>query len=244
MSATCLHAQSGAFVVACGAFASLLAACGRPTHALTMTVDTSQVQDGSCAGVAGFVVTVQPQGKQSDVLRIPNRSPTHPNEGCHLSSPVTADDIDVDVQIIVSVEGFDSLKTRRISGTLAVPSLESPGSQTLALKPDAAGGALPILEIDRSTALSAGTSVGEVTAFHVALKGNGGDVIPLVPVEADTTPFFAAGEPGAFAFPSTVTLSDGDTVDIELFFGAQSNSARYTVSQLSSSPPYWQASAR
>jgi len=222
---------------------ALIAAAGCGPRSLSVTLALDPPADNSCIGVAGFVVTIKPLGRDPVVQALPNPSPILSKGACRLPQQVSVPDIDVDLPIDVAVDGFDSLQQLRVAGSLRVPSLDSPGEAHLVL--GAAGDTTAgILVVDRSAALL-DLPLAQVTAIQISSKSpncsnQNADIIPRTSVQS--AEFFDASATGAFAAPTAAlaTLTDGTTVFVCLYFAAPTaQGATYRVSQATGG--YWQA---
>jgi hypothetical protein len=215
------------------------ARCGSSGPSVTLQVDPPS--DNSCIGVAGFVVTIKPAGRDAVVTSLPNPSPILSKATCRLPQPVSVENIDVGLPIDVTVVGYDSLQQLRITGSVKIPSLDSPGGQHLALA--AAGDTTAaILVVDRSAALGS-MPLADVKDIQISAKSQNcananSDIIAKTSVLQ--APFFAASPTGAFAAPAA-GMAAGSTIFVCLYFDAlTAQSASYSVSR--SPDGYWLAS--
>ena len=220
--------RRAACLLTCGLVAASVAACGHAKPSVTLPVDPPG--DDSCIGVAGFIVTVKPVGKAPIAQILPNRSPVLSRDACRLPYAALADDIDLDAPIDVTIEGYDSIEQQRVTGTARIPSLDAPGNQRLQLAAATQAGSMSVIVIDRTMAL-AGRSLAEVTQFEVTTKTNGPVIGPVQINEA--TPFFAVGEPGAFALSADPT---GEIIVILTFGTDSSGKPHYSVAQTPGEP--------
>lgn len=220
-----------------------IAGCGSSGPSVTLQVDPPS--DSSCIGVAGFVVTIKPAGRDAVVQSLPNPSPILSKAACRLPQPVSVQDIDVDLPIDVTVDGYDSLQQLRVTGSVQIPSLDSPGDQRLALA--AAGDTTAaILVVDRSAALG-GMPLADVKDIQISAKSQNcananSDIIAKTSVLP--APFFDANPTGAFAAPAAAmaVVTTGSNIFVCLSFDALTvHSASYAVGL--NPDGYWLASA-
>jgi hypothetical protein len=218
------------------------AGCGSSGPSVTLQVDPPS--DGSCIGVAGFVVTIKPAGRDRVIRSLPNPSPIVSKATCRLPQQVSMDNIGVDLPIDVTVDGYDSLEQLRVTGTLQIPSLDSPGERHLVLA--AAGDTTAaILLVDRSAALG-GFPLSDVTDFQISAKSQNcanstSDIVAKTSVLS--AEFFDASPTGAFAAPAAAmaAVTAGSNVFVCLYFGTPAaQSAGYAVGLAPDG--YWLAS--
>jgi hypothetical protein len=226
----------------CALVIAAAAGCGSSSPSVSLHVDPPG--DNSCIGVAGFVVTIKPFGRDRVIQSLPNPSPILSREACRLPHAVTAPDVDVDLAIDVTVDGYDSLQRLRVTGSQQIPSLDDPGNRHLVLA--AAGDTTAgILVVDRSSALS-GQSLADVTDIQISAKSQNcanqnSDIIPKTSVAP--AQFFDAGTIGAFAAPadSLAPLGIGSTVFVCLYFFGTPTAHGATYAVLPSADGYWRA---
>jgi hypothetical protein len=215
--------------------------CWRGAASVRLVVDPPG--DGSCVGVSGFVVTMKPVGRDPIVQLLPNASPIESRNACRLPYEASAADIDAELPIDVTVDGYDSLDQLRVTGTARIPSLADPGDPHLALA--AAGDPTAALLILDTSAALVGGSPADVTDVQISAKSPNctnpnADIVPKTPVGAAR--FFATSPVAAFAASAgaMATLAPGDTVFVCLYFGTASvQGVAYTASPTADG--YWRA---
>jgi hypothetical protein len=219
----------------------VVGAAGCWSRATSVTLPVDPPSDNSCVGVAGFVVTIKPLGRDPVIRSLPNPSPILSKGACRLPQEISMEEIDVDLPIDVTINGYDSLQQLRVTGTLQVPSLDSPGDKHLVL--GAAGDTTAgVLVFDRSAAL-AGRSLADVTDMQVSARSPNctnpnADIIvktSVVPAE-----FFGTNANGAFATPAAAmaTLTPGSTFFVCLYFGTPTAQG-VTYAVFPSADGYW-----
>jgi hypothetical protein len=218
-----------------------LARCGHGSTSVRLVVDPPA--DGSCVGVSGFVVTMKPVGRDPIVQLLPNASPILSQNACRLPYDVSAADVDAELPIDVTVEGYDSLEQLRVAGSARIPSLADPGEPHLAL--GAAGDTTAGVLILDTTAALLGGSLADVTDIQISAKSPNctnpnADVVPKTPVAAAR--FFATSPVAAFAATAAAmaTLAEGGTIFVCLFFAnATAQGVAYTAT--ATADGYWRA---
>jgi hypothetical protein len=170
--------------------ASMLIACGsQPGANATIYVDPPQ-DPLSCVGVAGFEVTVEPLGKASETKRVMLPETILDAASCALPR-FSIPDLDIDLPVNVTINGFDGGGKLRVGGEAGIMSLhENPVHLTLEAKT-----LHPLLVFERKPYLG-GVPLSEVTGMRITTQMMG--ITPLLSVNRDDPGVFFDSEPGAY----------------------------------------------
>lgn len=205
--------------------AMLVIACGpEPGPQATLYVDPPT--DDSCIGVVGFDVTLAPRGQAPARKRLIRTAPVLAPENCKLPEAASLGDLAPDTPVTVTVTGYDSWASARVSGSAEVSSLRG---EPVRLKLARTLPILPTVLVFYRNRLLENASASEVKTMTVATQMGSKT---LLVVDRSMAPEFFDPEPGAFGIPTLEPDGKATTTTLTVSFttaDTTSKSARMTV---------------
>jgi hypothetical protein len=192
---------------------AFLTSCSPKKPSLTIAVDPPMM-DNSCIGVVAWEVKISSASGSTTSITAHN-GPVLAPEQCRLEAPVSSDEIDLDTNVSVTINGYDSARELLVTGTKGIASIRSGENTRIQL---AKVGTLPTILVLHLDDLLGPITRAEVQKLTIEPfpKRNEGPYLEVTLTPA-IEPYFAATEPGAFAIrlpPSTPPLLDGDQLTI------------------------------